>query len=101
MEGIPDVVACFQSGIYNVVAPCGTYMTKYHLQLLKGITNKVAFCFDNDPAGIKALNHAKVFCKELNLEHTSITLEGAKDPDEILHKHGGENQVRVVFQSPF
>lgn len=101
VEGVPDVIACFQSGVYNTVAPCGTYITKYHLQLLKSITNNVAFCFDNDPAGIKALNHAKEHCKELNLNHTSITLTGAKDPDEILHKHGGENEVRRVLQSPF
>lgn len=102
VEGIPDVVACVQAGVYNVVAPCGTYITKYHLQLLKSIINKLSFCFDNDAAGMKALSHAQTLCKELNIENTSVTLVGAKDPDELLHKGGkGEAVVRTFFQDPF
>jgi DNA primase len=85
VEGVPDVIACHQAGILNVVAPCGTAITKYQLLILKSIADLVVFVLDNDNAGETALKRAQEICKEEKIKNTSISLQKYKDADEILH----------------
>jgi len=88
VEGIPDVIACHQAGIYNAVSAGGTYVTEEHLKILKYFTNNIALCFDNDTAGKNALSHIKPLLLSQKLKYKYTFLEKAKDPDALLHNFG-------------
>lgn len=55
VEGILDVIAYYQKGIYNVVATLGTALTKEHIEMLanEGVEHFI-FGYDGDFAGFKA-----------------------------------------------
>jgi DNA primase catalytic core len=59
-EGYPDVMACWQCGIRNVVATCGTMLTENHIFEIKRICVeqsrlfRVVLAFNNDDSGKKA-----------------------------------------------
>lgn len=55
VEGILDLIAYHQKGIYNVVATLGTALTKDHIEMLtrEGV-EKFVFGYDGDFAGFKA-----------------------------------------------
>src|SRR5262249_52699859 len=60
-EGQLDLIACFMSGIQNVVAPQGTAFTAEHARILKRYVEEVVLCFDSDAAGqnaaVRSLDH--------------------------------------------
>ena len=55
VEGVLDLIAYHQKGIYNVVATLGTALTKEHIEMLvqEGV-EKFNFGYDGDYAGFKA-----------------------------------------------
>jgi len=53
-EGQLDLIALFESGIQNVVAPQGTAFTEHQARILKRFVNEVVLCFDADTAGKRA-----------------------------------------------
>jgi DNA primase catalytic core len=59
-EGYADVMICWQVGIRNVVATCGTSLTEHHIAELKRLCAdsnrlfRVVLAFNNDDAGKKA-----------------------------------------------
>jgi DNA primase len=57
-EGQLDLIALFEAGIKNVVAPQGTAFTEYQARILKRFVNEVVLCFDADTAGKRAAEHS-------------------------------------------
>jgi len=57
-EGYFDVVALWQNGIRNVVAPLGTALTAGHLRMLRAHADEIVFVFDSDKAGQVASERA-------------------------------------------
>jgi DNA primase len=53
-EGQLDLIALFEAGITNVVAPQGTAFTDDQARILKRFVGEVILCFDADTAGQKA-----------------------------------------------
>src|ERR1041384_7133811 len=53
-EGQLDLVACFMSGVQNIVAPQGTAFTEQHARILKRYADEVVLCFDSDNPGQNA-----------------------------------------------
>ncbi len=90
VEGNMDVCKGFQEGVDNIVAPCGTALRPEHLLILKHFTSNIVCCFDSDTAGQKAAVKARQLCKDNDCSFWSISLSGAKDPDEYIGKYGGE-----------
>ncbi|RMG92662.1 MAG: DNA primase, partial [Chloroflexi bacterium] len=89
VEGYTDVMTCWQYGLKNVVATCGTSLTEGHLNLLHRYGVKTVVLFrDGDKAGINAMKNdvslvvAKGFTCKVLLCH-----EG-KDPDEMARELG-------------
>ena len=54
VEGIFDVMALWQVGIRNVIAPLGTELTPDQLALISNYTDRFVLGFDGDVAGFKA-----------------------------------------------
>ncbi len=58
VEGQMDFLAVWQSGVRNVVAVSGTGLTPHHLERLRRLADSIIINFDNDEAGLKALERA-------------------------------------------
>ncbi len=99
VEGYMDVIALFQAGIENVVAPLGTALTENQLELLWKMTPVPVLCFDGDSAGIRAANRAV----DMALPHIKpgrslafAMLPDGKDPDDLVRHEGRAPFDRVL-----
>ena len=89
VEGNLDVVSSHQAGVAQTVATAGTSMTENHLKAVKRLTSDVRLCYDSDKAGVAATERAIELASHEGVELTIISLpDGAKDPDELIKKHG-------------
>lgn len=97
VEGYMDCLALVQAGFTNVVANCGTALTRTQVGLLRRLAPKVICLYDSDKAGQAAMDKAM----DLFLEAEGLPLLGArlpdgKDPDEFLREHGEVGQLRMA-----
>lgn len=86
VEGNMDVIGSHQAGVTNVVASAGTAMTEMHLRQLKRFTGDIRLCFDADQAGVAATERVIPLSQKTELSLKIITIEDAKDPDELARK---------------
>lgn len=99
VEGYMDVIALYQVGVENAVAPLGTALTENQLDLLWRMTPQPILCFDGDGAGIRAANRAA----DLALPHLKpgrsvrfAMLPDGKDPDDLVRQDGRAPFDRVL-----
>lgn len=95
-EGVTDVIALYKSGIENVVCTLGTSCTKEQIQILKGMSIQVVFCYDGDRAGQAATVRAGKMAKEAGCKVSVIQNETNKDPDEIFKEYGKEGVEEFI-----
>jgi len=86
VEGNLDMILSYQSGVKNVVAPCGTALTIGHLKILKRYTDKIMLALDNDEAGIKSLKKAVQMCLANDIAVKIISITQGKDPADLILK---------------
>ncbi len=100
-EGYPDVMACWQCGIRNVVATCGTMLTENHIFELKRLCGdpsrlfRVVLAFNSDDSGKKATLRAIPMFLSAGFS-VKIATPALKDILEVL-AHEGEEAVRQMF----
>ena len=99
VEGYMDVIALYQAGVENAVAPLGTALTENQLELLWKLTPQPVLCFDGDGAGIRAANRGV----DLALPHLKpgrsvrfAMLPDGKDPDDMVRHEGRAPFDRVL-----
>jgi DNA primase len=90
VEGYMDVLALWQAGVENCVAPLGTAVTAEQVRLLKRYASQGVLLFDTDEAGIQAAERTIVLCEQQDLTTEVVRLERGNDPAEILEKEGPE-----------
>jgi DNA primase len=90
VEGYLDVIALWQAGVENCVAPLGTAVTAEQIRLLKRYASRGVLLFDTDEAGIAAAERTIVLCEQQDLITEVVRLERGTDPAEILEKEGPE-----------
>lgn len=99
VEGYPDVIACYQHGFKNTVAPLGTALTSKHLQKIRSLAGKVVLVFDNDEAGLAAARRSlKTLC-ECDLRASILLLPAGEDPDSFLRKNGKEPFEKMLSEA--
>ncbi len=86
VEGNMDVVALYDAGFEQVVACSGTALTTEQLKVLSRLTKNIKICFDQDVAGVKAAQRAIELAQGVDIKLEVVTFDGAKDPDELIHK---------------
>lgn len=84
VEGYMDVIAAHQAGTENAIATSGTSLTVQQLKLIKRYTQNVAFCFDQDSAGLEATRRAIDLAQEAEVNIKIISVPEGKDPDECI-----------------
>ncbi|MEM9106525.1 MAG: DNA primase [Pseudomonadota bacterium] len=91
VEGYMDVIALHQAGIENAVAPLGTALTEYQLELLWRMTPEPVLCFDGDEAGTRAANRAVDLALAGLKPGRSVrfaVLPQGQDPDDLVRHDG-------------
>lgn len=97
VEGYMDCFSLVQAGFPNVVANCGTALTKNQTTILRKLASKVICLYDSDQAGQAATERAM----NLFLDGEGVPLLGAKlpdgkDPDDFLKAHGENGRIKMV-----
>ncbi len=90
VEGNVDVISLHQYGFDCAVASLGTSLTDEHAALLSRYTEQVILTYDSDAAGQQAAKRAIPMLEKVGIRVRVLQMEGAKDPDEFLHKFGAD-----------
>ncbi|MBR5774096.1 MAG: DNA primase [Clostridia bacterium] len=99
VEGYMDVIALHQAGFQNAIACLGTALTSEQAQIISRYTKEIVLCYDNDEAGQKATQRALTIFRNTGLKTRVVTMEGGKDADEIISKHGAGKFKKLLDQS--
>jgi DNA primase len=90
VEGYFDLLAIYNQGIHQVVAPLGTALTRQHVRLLSRLAPQAVLVFDGDEAGMQAaMRSLELFLRE-RMEVRLLGLPEGMDPDDFLAKEGKE-----------
>ncbi len=100
VEGYMDLLRCFQCGIRNVVATCGTALTPDQANLIRRFSSEVIIVYDADPAGINAALRATGILLQAGLSTKGVVLPAGKDPDEFLQAHSVEEWNELIENAP-
>ena len=87
VEGQMDFLGAWQAGIKNVAAVSGTALTPYHLEKLRRFADTVVVSFDNDAAGLKALERALDFFNRFDFHVKVLNLGKFKDPADAAQSN--------------
>ncbi len=99
VEGYVDTIAMARAGFAETVAPLGTALTEWQLELMWKTVAEPIMCFDGDSAGQKAAFRALDLALPLLKPGHSLRfafLPDGKDPDDLLRQEGVE-AVRAVI----
>ncbi|MEO1256173.1 MAG: DNA primase, partial [Bacteroidota bacterium] len=87
-EGATDVISLHNFGIENVVAPCGTALTRQQVKLLKRFTNFAVLLYDGDKAGKKAIEKNTPMLLKEGMKVRVVILPDGEDPDSFIRRVG-------------
>jgi DNA primase len=102
VEGYMDVLGLIQAGISNVVAPLGTAVSIDQIKMLWYYSPTPVICLDQDQAGKRAMLSIAQMVIPYLLPEKSLNfclLQGGKDPDEVVKKHGIEYFLNLIKSS--
>lgn len=86
VEGQTDLLMAWQIGLKNAVAVSGTGFTVEHLSRLRRLADEVVVSFDNDEAGLKALERTMSILTNYDFHVKAVDLGRFKDPAEAAQK---------------
>lgn len=97
VEGQMDFLMLYQDGTLNVVGVSGTALTQHHLQIIKKIADTITLAFDNDEAGIAAIERGIDMAHAMDFSVKTFSLgEEAKDAAEFIAKNPGAIGSRLI-----
>lgn len=96
LEGYFDVIALYQAGIRQGVAPLGTAFTENQAHLLHRYARKGLLWLDSDRAGIEATFKASRLLEKHEFKTRVVQQPRGKDPADILEKEGAEALKKVL-----
>jgi len=79
-----DVISSYQAEVYNVVASSGTALTEKQLDLIARYTKNIAVAYDQDSAGIKALERSIDLALGKGFNVSVVLLPSDADPDSLI-----------------
>ncbi|MCF6286079.1 MAG: DNA primase, partial [Candidatus Hydrogenedentes bacterium] len=100
VEGYFDALRCFEAGIENVVASCGTALTPEQASLIRRYVPEVVLVYDGDAAGIKAAMKGTGILTAAGLAVRGMILPDGQDPDDYVRKEGAEAFREQLAKAP-
>ena len=96
LEGQIDLIAAFEHGVKNVVAPQGTAFTTDQARLLRRFVEKVILCFDSDNAGQNAVEKSLPSLLAAGLAVLVAKLPAGEDPDSLIRGKGVDSFTEKI-----
>lgn len=96
VEGYFDLLQCFDAGVENVVATCGTALTLEQAKLVRRYVPEVVLVYDGDSAGIKAAMRGIGVLFSAGLAVRALLLPEGQDPDDFIRHNGPEAFAKRV-----
>ncbi len=99
VEGYMDVVALYEGGFHEAVAPLGTALTEEQVKLLWRMVPEPTLCFDGDSAGKKAAFRAvDTALPHLKPGHSLkfAFLPDGLDPDDLIRQQGTSAMAAIL-----
>ena len=96
VEGYMDVIGVFAAGLHEVIATCGTALTREQVLTMKRHAPVVAVNFDPDNAGTNAAEKSIPLLLAESMRIQVVQLEGGLDPDEFCKQRGAEAYTASV-----
>ena len=96
VEGYFDAIAIDHAGVPGVIASMGTSLTAGQASLMRRFTRNVVIAYDGDAAGRAATLRAAQVLLAAGLNVSALDLQGEKDPDSLVQKHGKEKFLEVL-----
>lgn len=105
VEGNVDVILSHQAGVTHTVASSGTALTEPHLKILSRFTKNLHLCFDQDAAGVAAMERGISLALQHGFSLAAVKLDdpNCKDPADYVQKFGEKwretaNQTEPIFK---
>ena len=98
-EGYMDAITMHEYGFDCAVASLGTALTDQQAAMLAKYTKQMVLCYDGDEAGQNAAQRAIGILEKTGVSVKVLKIQGAKDPDEFLHKYGADRFKRLLGMS--
>ena len=86
VEGQMDFLMAWQSGVKNGIAVSGTGLTRQHLEKIRRVAETIIVSFDNDSAGLHALERSFEIFSEFDFHMKAIELGKYKDTAEACEE---------------
>jgi DNA primase len=99
VEGNFDVVAVFQAGFRNVVAPLGTALTEPQARILRRSTRTAYLAYDGDAAGERAAFRAGDLLLAAGFAVRIVQMGAGMDPDQLVREGGPGAFERALEES--
>lgn len=100
VEGYFDLMRCFDAGIENVVATCGTALTDDQARTIRRYAANALVVFDGDAAGIRAaLRSVGILCAA-GLTVRALVLPDGLDPDDYIRRDGAAAFQKLASAAP-
>lgn len=96
VEGYFDAIAIDHAGVPGVVASMGTSLTAGQASMMRRFTRNVVIAYDGDNAGRAATLRAAQVLLAAGLNVSALDLQGEKDPDSLVQKHGTDKFLEVL-----
>ncbi len=96
VEGYFDRLSLVKAGIPNVVASCGTSLTRDHIQIIKQTAELVYLMFDSDSAGVSAAKRGLFACLTSGMDAIAVPLPKGLDPDDTVRKTGKDGIIELL-----
>lgn len=100
VEGYFDALRCFDAGIDNVVATCGTALTAEQAALIRRYVPEVVLVYDGDTAGIQAAMKGTGVLTAAGLTVRGMVLPDGQDPDDFVRREGADAFRDLVTGAP-
>jgi len=94
-EGYFDVIALYQSGVKNAVAPLGTAFTDEQAKIIRRYAESCALFFDQDNAGREASRKSILVLEKAGIASQVIEADEKSDPADLL-QNNSENFLNEI-----
>ncbi len=95
-EGQIDLIAAYEAGVQNLIAPQGTAFTPDQARLLRRFAEAAVLCFDSDAAGVKAAERSIPALLASGVSVKLARMPGGQDPDSLIREFGPEAFRSVI-----